>query len=196
VSPASSRAEPLSRDEVVAAALELTQRVGVDNLTMRGLAAELGVSPMATYHYVANKEELINLVCEEVGAEWGRLWPSELGRPWDEVLRHHLLVQWETLRRYPGLGTHLMNRPGMGVTSSSYAAGVAFFRAAGFGEREAVLAWSFTETYVHGRLSVDARLHGRDEGLRLDGIRARDHVEYAIDTLIEGLRARLRGRPG
>ncbi|MGD9797479.1 MAG: hypothetical protein AB7V15_05150, partial [Acidimicrobiia bacterium] len=69
----------------------------------------------------------------------------------------------------------------------------------------AMLAWSFTETYLHGRLSVDARLHGHDASDRPGGtdhlefgveLRARDYVEYAVDTLIEGLRARLAATGG
>jgi AcrR family transcriptional regulator len=188
--PASGRETPLSREEVIEAALELTRQVGLRGLTMRGLANALGVSPMATYHYVANKDELVHLVAEAVSATWPKLEPSDL--PWEVALRRHLLLIWETLRRYPGLGSHLMDRPAIGVTPTGLDRAVEFFRAAGFPPREAMLAWSFTETYLHGRLSVDARLHGQSGAPRLDSLRARDYVEYGVDTLIAGLRSRLR----
>jgi TetR/AcrR family transcriptional regulator, tetracycline repressor protein len=188
--PASGRETPLSRDEVIDAALELTRAVGVRGLTMRGLANALGVSPMATYHYVANKQELVHLVAEAVSSTWPKLEPSL--QPWDEALRRHLLLIWETLRRYPGLGAHLMDQPASGVTHSTVDSGVDFFCTAGFPPTEAMLAWSLTETYLHGRLSIEARLHGlADAPGVLEGLRSRDYVEHAVDTLIEGLRARL-----
>jgi AcrR family transcriptional regulator len=188
--PASGRETPLSRDEVVDAALELTRAVGVRGLTMRGLANALGVSPMATYHYVANKQELVQLVAEAVSSTWPRLEPSD--QPWDEALRRHLIMIWETLRRYPGLGTHLMDQPASGITHGTIDSGIDFFRAAGFSPTEAMLAWSLTETYLHGRLSIEARLHGLvDPPGMHEGLRGRNYVEYAVDTLIDGLRIRL-----
>jgi TetR/AcrR family tetracycline transcriptional repressor len=188
--PASGRETPLSREEVVEAALELTRAVGLSGLTMRGLANALGVSPMATYHYVANKRELVELVTHAVSSTWPHLEPGEL--PWEEALRRHLLLVWESLRRYPGLGTHLMDQPGIGVTTEMIEGGVGFFRAAGFSPTESQLAWSFAETYLHGRLNVDARLHGQSNLPRLDSLRARDFVEFGVDVLIDGLRSRLR----
>jgi AcrR family transcriptional regulator len=187
--PASGRETPLSRDEVVEAALELTRDVGLNRLTMRGLANALGVSPMATYHYVANKEELVQLVAGAVSADWPQLEPSEL--PWDEVLRQHVLQVWEALRRYPGLGSHLMGLPAAGITEGAVERAVAFFCAAGFPPSEAALAWSVTETYLHGRLSVDDLLSGETGPTRVDDLRARDYVEYAVDILIDGLQVRL-----
>jgi TetR/AcrR family tetracycline transcriptional repressor len=187
--PARHRAEPLNREEVVEAALALTRTVGVGGLTMRKLAASLGVSPMAAYHYVADKDDLLRLVTEEVTARFPRLEPGE--EPWDDVLRRHLLLAWETFRQYPGLHLHLADRPGIGVTRAGLDRGVEFFRRAGFGPAEAVLAWSLAETYLLGRMNVDSRLHDSPDGLRTGALRARDYVEFGVDTLIDGLRARL-----
>jgi AcrR family transcriptional regulator len=187
--PASGRETPLSREEVVDAALELTRRVGLRGLTMRGLANALGVSPMATYHYVANKDELVQLVTEAVSSTWPQLEPSDL--PWEDALLQHLMLIWESLRLYPGLGTHLADQPAFGWTPITMDRAVEFFRAAGFSPDEARLAWSFAETYMHGRLSVDARLHAGAAIPRRDPLRARDYVDYGIDTIILGLRARL-----
>jgi TetR/AcrR family tetracycline transcriptional repressor len=186
--PASGRETPLSRDEVIEAALDLTRRVGLRGLTMRGLAKALGVSPMATYHYVANKGELVELVSQAVSSTWPHLEPGE--DPWEEVLRRHLLLIWESLRQYPGLGSHLIEQPSMGFTPQIVDGALAFFAAAGFPTNDAMLAWSLTETYLHGRLSVDALLHGQSDA-RLDTLRARDFVEFGVDTLVSGLQIRL-----
>lgn len=50
---------------IVKAALAIADRDGLDKLTMRGLSRELGVTPMATYHHVSGKEELLDLVIDE-----------------------------------------------------------------------------------------------------------------------------------
>ena len=57
---------PLDRDRVVAAALELAEREGIEALTMRRLGRSLGVEAMSLYHYFASKERLLDAVVEAV----------------------------------------------------------------------------------------------------------------------------------
>lgn len=59
-------AGPLTRDLVVATALELIDRDGVEALSMRRLAAALGRDPMALYRYAKNKAALLDAVVEMV----------------------------------------------------------------------------------------------------------------------------------
>src|SRR6187431_559655 len=60
---------PLSRERVLQAAVELADREGPDGLSMRRLAAELGVVPMALYKHVANKDELLDGMIDVVVGE-------------------------------------------------------------------------------------------------------------------------------
>jgi TetR/AcrR family tetracycline transcriptional repressor len=178
---------PLSREVIVSAALELAEREGLDRLTMRALASQLGVTPMAIYYHVPDKEALVDLVVDEVHK---RQVPLELtSEGWEACLRRRLLSQWEQLVRYPGLGSHLSNQPGLGASQQSIDAGVAFFEAAGFSDRSARLAWSFAVTYLHGRLSVDARLRGRGGSGKVAGIKAKDYVEFGVEAVIAGIKA-------
>jgi AcrR family transcriptional regulator len=55
---------PLSRDAVLARALDIINREGVEGLTIRRLAVALGVSPMAIYRHVANKADLLDGVLD------------------------------------------------------------------------------------------------------------------------------------
>lgn len=69
--PAPSRRTPgqragLGREQVLAAARDLLAERGLAALTMRGLAARLGVAPNAIYSHVADKTELIDLVLDDV----------------------------------------------------------------------------------------------------------------------------------
>jgi AcrR family transcriptional regulator len=51
---------PLSKERVLHAAVALAERDGIESLTMRKLAGELGVGAMSLYHYVPNKSELLD----------------------------------------------------------------------------------------------------------------------------------------
>lgn len=60
---------PLSRQRVLDTAVALADRVGLKGLTMRAVAAELGVEAMSLYHHVANKEALLDGLAEVIVAE-------------------------------------------------------------------------------------------------------------------------------
>ncbi|WP_300680008.1 TetR/AcrR family transcriptional regulator C-terminal domain-containing protein [Nocardioides sp.] len=82
------------RDDVVERALGLLDVVGLPELTMRRLGADLGVQPSALYHHVANKQTLLALMADELLSR--ATWPT--GGPWPdqvagvcEALRETLL---------------------------------------------------------------------------------------------------------
>src|SRR5215216_1979362 len=56
----------LTVEGITVAALEIIRRVGVDGLTMRLLADEMGVTVAATYRHVPNREALLELVLDSV----------------------------------------------------------------------------------------------------------------------------------
>jgi len=87
----------LSRERVVAAALELLDQEGLAKLSMRRLGERLGVRAMSLYRYVANKEELLDALHAELlsaiplpaaGAEW-RVGARALAEGFREQLRRH-----------------------------------------------------------------------------------------------------------
>ncbi|MEW2413294.1 TetR/AcrR family transcriptional regulator C-terminal domain-containing protein [Streptomyces sp. NPDC046866] len=92
------RRTPLSRDRVLRAAVAFADRSGIDALSMRSLAQELGVVPMALYKHVANKEELLDGMLDAVLAEIG---PTPGGAAWKDAVRGRLLSAREVLLRHP-----------------------------------------------------------------------------------------------
>ena len=58
----------LSREYILHTALRIVDRDGPDKLTMRRLGAELGVDPMAVYHYLPNKAALFDGITEAIWA--------------------------------------------------------------------------------------------------------------------------------
>jgi len=66
---AATTREPLQRDRIVAAAIELADTDGVAGLSMRNLARSLGYEVMSLYNHVANKDELLSLMVDAVADE-------------------------------------------------------------------------------------------------------------------------------
>jgi AcrR family transcriptional regulator len=62
VQPRPGRPPTISLDQVVAAAIELADEVGLASCTMRSVADRVGVTPMALYRHVRDKEHLLELV--------------------------------------------------------------------------------------------------------------------------------------
>lgn len=59
----------LSKQKVVAEAIKIADREGVDGLSMRRLAGALGAGAMSLYHYVASKEDLLDAMIDVVFGE-------------------------------------------------------------------------------------------------------------------------------
>ena len=89
---------PLTRDRVLEAAIRLADEGGIESLTMRKLAGELGVEAMSLYNHVANKGDLVtamvDLVVDEIEL------PSA-GEEWDVDIRGCAVSAHEALLRHP-----------------------------------------------------------------------------------------------
>lgn len=59
---------PLTRGQIIQAALDLLDEVGFDGITMRALAAKLGIKAASLYWHVRNKQELLILLADEICA--------------------------------------------------------------------------------------------------------------------------------
>ncbi|MFF5264388.1 TetR/AcrR family transcriptional regulator [Actinomadura viridis] len=96
---------PLSRRRVLRAAVGLADRDGLDSLTMRRLAQELGVEAMSLYHHVANKEAVLDGVVEVIlGEIVAAVEEAEAPSPeedWQGALRARILAAREVLLRHP-----------------------------------------------------------------------------------------------
>src|SRR3954467_6884622 len=66
IKPQRPAKEPLSRDQIVQAALRIVKVEGVDGVSMRRIAAEFDTGPSSLYAHVTSKDELLQLMFEEV----------------------------------------------------------------------------------------------------------------------------------
>src|SRR5512132_912767 len=139
----------LTRERVVTEALAIIAQDGVPALTMRSLAARLGVVPGAVYHHVHNKEQLQDLLLDGVLAEVEFDLDSSLH--WTEqlkVLAHRLR---RVLEAHPGIAGILKTLDPLGPHSLALAeAFLSPLLATGFGDREAGLAFFLLVDYTIG----------------------------------------------
>lgn len=147
---------PLSRDRVLRCAVEIADDAGIGALTIRSLARSLGAKPMSLYHYVANKEAildgLVDLVFSEIdlpSAEGS--WRSEMHRRAHavrQVLRRH---QWAIglleSRTTPGPATLRHHNATLGV-----------LRRAGFSVKMTAHAYALLDSYIYGFALQEASL--------------------------------------
>jgi AcrR family transcriptional regulator len=100
--------EPLTRDRVLRAAVALADHGGVEALSMRNLARELGVVPMALYKHVANKDELLDGMIDVVV---GEIDPPLAGAEWKTSVRERILSARRALLRHPWASRVIESRP-------------------------------------------------------------------------------------
>jgi AcrR family transcriptional regulator len=146
----------LNEQEIIEHTLRLIRADGVTSLSMRRLAQELGVAPMSLYHYVRNKDELLDRV---VDALLSRI-PSPEARheSWQEQLRAYGMAVLEQLSWHPGIARVVTERPPT-VESRRLIVHVGdVLCAAGFSEHRAALCLATFNTFLYGVLAAQAQM--------------------------------------
>jgi TetR/AcrR family tetracycline transcriptional repressor len=168
------RRPQLTRQRVVAEALTVIAKDGAQALTMRSLAARLGVVPGALYHHVRNKEQLQDLLLDGVLAEVDLHTDPSLGWPEQLKLLTHRLHA--VLERHPGVAAILKTRDPLGPHSLALAeAFLAPLQAAGFGDREAGLAFFLLLDYTVGFAVSSPATSVNEQRVRDPAIRTQLH---------------------
>ncbi len=138
----------LSKERVLQTAVAIAAHDGLESLTMRKLAGELGVGAMSLYYYVPNKDELLDGMVDLVFAEV-ELPTTDVH--WKVALRRRALSTREVLNRH---------RWAVGLTESRTTPGPASLRLhdavlgclreAGFSIEQTIQAYSVQDAYIYG----------------------------------------------
>jgi AcrR family transcriptional regulator len=121
---------PLSRERVLDAAVALADKGGVDALSMRKIAQELGVVPMALYKHVSSKDELLDGMVDVVV---GEIDPPASGTDWKTTIRQRVLSARRALLRHPWASRVIESRANPTPTVLAYMDSmIGIFRAGGF----------------------------------------------------------------
>ena len=209
------RRPKLSRAAVVAGAVELADDIGVHPLTLRKLAAHLGVKPMSIYHHVANKDEILDGMVDAVFAEID-LPGSDIG--WREAMRQRACSARAALGRHPWAVGMLDSRANPGpATLRHHDAVIGCLRANGFSPAMTAHAMAVIDAFVYGFALQEAALpaeSGEELAALADGLMAEldeypglawftaehvmqpgydfgDEFERGVDLVLDGLEARV-----
>jgi len=208
------RRVPLSRDRVLRAAVDFADATGIESLNMRGLAAELGVVPMALYKHVANKEQLLDGMVDVIV---GEIRPPVSGSDWKSDVRQRILSARQALLRHPWASRVIESRAAPSPVVLAYLDSlIGMFRSGGFSvdlthhvmhalgsrmwgftqelfttptavdpENQAVMLREMTEKYPYATELALAVAHD-DESVVGSGCEDQFEFEFALDLLLDG----------
>jgi TetR/AcrR family transcriptional regulator, tetracycline repressor protein len=188
----------LSRPRVVRTALRLVDEHGVAALTMRALATELQVSPMALYNHVRDKEELVDLMLDLI---LGEVELSTIAGDWATQMRALVCSYHRVLTAHPDLARVYSTRVRIGPHGLQIMErGLGLLLGAGFSPPEAADAFFALFTYTAGYHQM-GRVDPRDYSALppeqissitavtayLSGIHQQGRFESGLDALLTGL---------
>lgn len=139
---------PLSRERVLQAALRLADEGGLEALSMRKLAEELGVKAMSLYNHVTNKDDVIDGIVDRVVSEIEVPCPDT---DWKTAMRQRALSAHTVLLRHPWSAIALMSRINVGPAMLRYVdATLGCLYEAGFSLEMADHAWNAMDSHIYG----------------------------------------------
>lgn len=222
--PDPRRREPLSRARIVAAALAVLEAEGLDALSMRRVARELDAGAMSLYRHVASREEVLDLVLEELAAaipivprtgDWRADLAAIARATRDALLARRDLTLLMTARLGQGPAAVAQLDRSLGVflgagfpahdaaranqALGAYVAGSCTWETIGFGGAadpdERARRAADAAAALSG-LSADAFPHVAAVGTELFAGTSTERFEYGLARLLDGFEARLAGLAG
>lgn len=177
----------LTKDGILKAALRIVDADGVEALSMRKLAADLGVNPMSIYHHLPGKAAVLTGITQLVteGAQQISVGPGT----WQEQL-HRLAYEFRALSlAHRNLIRHAFTSDFLGREGPMWLSLVAILRNAGLDEEEAERVGAVVAALVGGLLLTEFNGTMR----RLIGTADADDTGFALAVwlLIDGVAARV-----
>jgi AcrR family transcriptional regulator len=206
--------EGLSRELIADAATELVDREGIEALSMRRLAAELGIGTMTIYGYFRDKEELLSFGIDRVA----RRYELSTGEgEWRPRLRELIKTMYRSVLEHPSTVQIRSKRPILNPGAIRAAeAGMTILTEAGLELDEAASVWRLLFTYLFGYAafsSEEPSLELRREWAEQMGelpeeeypliskaapalanwMAGREPFEAGLELILDGIEARIEG---
>ncbi|MDZ4267193.1 MAG: TetR family transcriptional regulator [Mycobacterium sp.] len=150
----------LDREHLVKHLLELARRVGVENVTMRNLAAEAGTSPSSVYYHVKDKAALLDLLVDSV------LESIEIpvdGDWEDRVVALHTNA-WQALVAIPGIAALIQQRPLVGAADTMDRTVKEIMTESGWAPNDIEAAHAVLYIHLLGSVQLEHHLHRTGAG--------------------------------
>lgn len=183
---------PLTRELIASVAADLIKAEGIEALTMRSVATKLGVSAMALYHHVADKDEIVRLVGDDILAHIEL--PDPESGDWRELLVEAVDKSHEALLAVPGMASVLLSSRLLPNARRMLFYCIRQFERAGLSSEQAKIAYAGLHQLSIGRLMVetssnfDVHTHvSGDDGLivYMNALRSRASFDEAFAGLLD-----------
>jgi AcrR family transcriptional regulator len=138
---------PMSRDRVLREAIRLADTAGIEALTMRRLAREVGVEAMTLYYYVANKDEMVRGMVDAVASEIASPAP---GGDWKAELRRSAISAHDVLMRHRWAAALMLSGETTPVRLRHSEAVLRCLREGGFSPEMTHHAYHALESHIYG----------------------------------------------
>jgi AcrR family transcriptional regulator len=143
-----ARRTPLTKERVLAAALQLADAGGLEALSMRKLGQALGVEAMAVYYYFANKEQVLDGIVDLV---FGEIELPVAGADWKAAMRRRAISVRDALLRHRWAIGLMESRTNPGPANlRHHDAVIGCLRTAGFDMAAIATAYSLLDAYIYG----------------------------------------------
>jgi len=196
--PAAGRAPwgSISREEIIRAAVGIVEVGGYEEMSIRNLAAELGVSPMSLYRHMRDKDDLLDEVVDILLAEVWR--PAADESDWQAWIIEAAARMRQFLVRQPaGLHVYLRHPVVSPAAVERMDAMMAVLRRAGLDEATARSAYGALHTYTIGFAALEASRTASGSGNGGSCSLAEQLAAYTTTgQFMEGLRYLLAGIGG
>jgi len=200
---------PLSRDRILERGIQIADADGVDALTMRRLADDLGFEAMSLYRHVKNKDDVLGGILDAVLAE---IESPAGGGEWDEAIRRSAISVNDVLGRHAWATDLLMSSRGIRPARLAYMNDLlGRLREAGFSADTTYTAYHALDAHIFGfarwlachtvpdedaeRLARTIRLDDypylaehRDQHLAEGPHHDVSAFEFGLDLILDGLR--------
>ena len=181
---AAKRTQPLTKPEIFSAALAIIDAEGIDALTMRRLAHDLGVEAMSLYHHVPNKEALLDGVVELALTAQAPTAPPPSG-DWQATVTAAVCGFRRALITHPNVLPHMITHPPSSPEASAmYIRGpLAYLVAHGFSDKDAAELFEafFALSFGHAMLTTN---YSAIEG---DGVPRVEFTEQSFERAVRTL---------
>ncbi len=147
--------EPLTRDRVIEAALRVMDQEGLESVSMRRVAREVGVEAMSLYHHVEDKEDLLDGICEHVMA--GFDFPERVD-DWAENCRRGARAWRRLLQAHPAVMRLFAEQRGPVRSIDSMRPmefALRILRASGLSDRDTAQAFHAFGGYIQGFVMME-----------------------------------------
>ena len=145
---AARRRKPLSRDQVLRAAVRLADEGGLESVSMRRLGQALRVEAMSLYKHVANKDDILDGIADLVMGDF-EVPSGDLD--WKTAIRRGATSAHQVLLRHPWAGSLIESRLNAGPARLRYLdAVIGVLSAAGFSMPIAIRAIMALDSYTYG----------------------------------------------